>query len=177
MRRIKVPTTAFVQPKGLPVSNKDAMEEVITTKAIELVESKQEEIEQKVEETADKVLDNVQENTQEVADKIEDVVEKISKPVADLIDKIDDIPVVKEVLDNITGSLVEQVDGRVFSCSCFGFLWSLRITRNNPQPVPSKSKETENKPSEQPSQDVKVEEQPPSSTPSETPVKDTSVSA
>lgn len=193
MRRIKVPTTAFVQPKGLQVSNKDAVmekvvneqivekvTEVVNEKAIELVESKSEEIEKKVEETTDKVLDTVQENTQEVAEKIEDAIEKVSKPIADLIDKIDDNPAVKEVLENITDSIVEQVDGRVFSCSCFGFLWSLQITRNKKNTPPSKSKDAESKSSESPVQSVEVKEQPSSSTPSETqsvdPVKDTSVS-
>lgn len=181
MRRIKVPTTAFVQPKGLPVSNKDAMENIVSEKAIELVESKSEEIEKKVEETTDKVLDTVQENTQEVAEKIEDAVEKATKPIADLIDKIDDNPAVKEVIDNITESIVEQVDGRVFSCSCFGFLWSLQITRNKKDTPPSTQKDAENKSSELPVQNVEVKEQPQSSTPSEVqvvdPVKDTSVSA
>lgn len=189
MRRIGYQKPAFVQPKGLSTTNKDAMNkeevvekvtEVVSEKAIELVESKAEEIEKKVEETTDKVLDTVQENTQAVADKVEDAVEKIAKPVTDLIDKIDDNPVVKEVLDNIAESIVEQVDGRVFSCSCFGWLLSLQITRKNQKPSPSKSEVTENKSSEQPSQSVVVKEEPHSKTPSESqssdPVKETSAS-
>jgi hypothetical protein len=185
MRRIKVQTPAFIQPKGLPAINKDAMDkvkEVVTEKAVELVEQKAEEVEKKVEETADKVLDTVQENTQVVADKVEDAIETVTKPITDLIDKLDDNPAVKKVIDGISESIVEQVDGRVFSCSLFGWLFALRITRKTPQSSPTKSEETENKPSSSPPQHEEVKESLPPTPPSQTetspnPPKDTSASS
>lgn len=130
MRRTKAQSPAFVQPKGLQVSNKDAvMEKVNDIVTVELVEKKVEEVEKKVEETTDKVLDTVQETSQQVADKIEDSVEKIAKPLTDVIDKLDDDPRVKVVLDSVTDAVSEQLDGREISCGCFGWMFALRITR------------------------------------------------
>jgi hypothetical protein len=177
MRRIPYPKPAFVQPKGLSPSNKDAMDkvvaeqvkEVVTEKAIELVEQKAEEVEKKVEETADKVLDTVQENTQAVADKIEDAVEKATKPVADLIDKLDDDPRVKAVIDNVTDAVAEQLDGREFSCGCFGWMFALRITRKNLQPSPSKSEAIDSKLPELPPQREEAKEPPQPTPPAEAP--------
>jgi vacuolar-type H+-ATPase subunit H len=120
------------------------MEEIkvqVTEKVVEQLEQKSEEVEKKVEETVDKVLDSVEETTQKVADE---VVTSAVKPVADLIDKIDDDPRVKAVLDNITSGIVEQVDGRMFSCFCLGFDFSLRISRRTPAPPQTKSAETQN---------------------------------
>ena len=189
MRRIKAQSPAFIQPKGLPVSNKDAMEEVVkekvtevvTEKAVELIESKTEEIEKKVEETADKVLDTVQENTQKVADKIEDVVEQAAKPLTDLIDKLDDNPAVKKVLDGIGESIVEQVDGREFSCFCFGWALALKISRKRPQSSPSTPSVIDSKLPELPPLPEVAKETPPPTAPvesqSEAPSKETSASA
>lgn len=189
MRRITYPKPAFVQPKGLSRTNKDAMdkvvtekvEELVTEKAVELIESKSEDVEKKVEETTDKVLDTVQENTQAVADKVEDVVEKVAKPLTDIIDKLDDNPQVKKVLDGITDSVVAQVDGREFSCSLFGWLFALRITRKSPQPSPSKSEVSESKLPELPPPREAVKESPPANPPAESqsspaPPTETSVS-
>lgn len=144
------------------------VEKVNSTITVELVEQKVEEVEQKVEETADKVLDIVQEKTQAAATKVEDAVEKVAKPVTDLIDKIDDDPRVKAVLDSVTGAVAEQIDGRVFSCGCFGWMFALRITRKTPQPSPSKSEVTESKQPESPLQHVEVKESPQPSPPVET---------
>ena len=188
MRRTEVQSPAFVQPKGLQVSNKDAVmekvndvvvekvNEVISEKAVELVEQKTEEIEKTVEDTTDKVLDTVQENTQKVADKIEE----IAKPVTDLIDKLDDNPVVKKVLDTVTESVAEQLDGREFSCGCFGWLFALRITRKTRQSAPSTPAALDSKLPELPPQHEEVKESPPPKAPaeaqSETPSKDAYVS-
>lgn len=169
MRRIKVQSPAFVQPKGLQVTNKDAMEkvddivvekvkEVISEKAIELVEAKSEEIEKKVEDVTDKALDTVQENTQKVADKIEDAVEAAAKPLTDLIDKLDDNPAVKKVLDGVSESIVEQVDGREFSCFCFGWGLSLKISRKRPETSPSTPSAIDSKLPELPPQSEAVKE-------------------
>ena len=187
MRRIKVQSPAFVQPKGLPTINKDAMDkdkvaEIINEKAVELVESKAEEIEKKVEETADKVLDDIQENTQKVADKVEDVIENVTKPLSDLIDKLDDNPAIKKLMDGISESIVEQVDGRVFSCSLFGWLFALRITRKTPQSSPAKPEVIESKQSSSLPQHEEVKESLPTNPPShietsQSPPKETSVSS
>lgn len=184
MRRIRAPTAAFVQPKGLPVSNKDAMDKVVekvnNIVTVELVAAKVEEVETKVEETTDKVLDSVQENTQAVADKVEDSIEKGAKPLTDLIDKVDDDPRVNAVLDGFTSAVAEQVDGRVFSCGCFGWLFALRITRKVPPTAPSTPAVTESKLPESTPQHEEVKEWSPPKAPaesqSETPAKETSVS-
>jgi hypothetical protein len=107
--------------------------EEIKEKILEVVEQQSEQVADKIEEQTDKVLDTVQENTQEVAEKIEEVVEQAVKPLTDLIDKLDDDPRVKAVIDNVTEGIVQQVDGRDFSCFCFGLFWSLRISRKKPQ--------------------------------------------
>lgn len=104
-------------------------------------------IESKIEEVTVKV--------DEVLDKIENTEIKVEEPkfLTDLIDKIDDIPVVKETIEN----LVEVVDGRVFTCSCWSWVLTLRITRKNNQPVPPKSEENLNKSEEKPSHDTPQE--------------------
>jgi hypothetical protein len=139
------------------VFNKDAMEEIkvqVTEKVVDAVEQKTEEVEKKV----DEALDAVQENTQKVADKIESAVEAAAKPITDLIDKLDDDPKVKAVLDNITSGIVEQVDGREFSCFCFGFDWSLRIARRTPAPSPTTPAATESTESKTPTQSTQKAE-------------------
>lgn len=178
MRHTKVQSPAFVQPKGLPVSNKDAvMEKVNDIITVELVEQKVEEVEKRVEETTDKVLDTVQENTQKVADKVE----AAAKPVTDLIDKLDDDPRMKAVLDGITESVAEQLDGREFSCGCFGWIFALRITRKTHQSSQSTPEAIDNKLPELPPQPEEVKElsqaKSPAETQSDSPSKETSVSA
>lgn len=145
----------------------------------ELVEKKTEEIEKKAAETTDKVLDDVQANTQKVADKVEDVVEKAAKPLTDLVDKLDDNPHVKKVLDGVTESIVQQVDGREFSCFCFGLGLSLRISRKSRQSSPSKVEGLDNRLPKLPSLNAKAKEVHPSKVvvrrPSAAPVGKTSV--
>lgn len=172
MRRIGPQKPAFVQPKGLPTTNKDAMNkvvtEVVTEKAVELVEQKTEEIEKKVEETTDKVLDTVQENTQAVADKVEDAVEKVLEPMTDVVKKLEENPEVKKVIDTLTESVAEQVDGREFSCSLFGWLFALRITRKSRQTSPSTPSVTESKLPELPLPREEAKESPPPKAQTET---------
>jgi hypothetical protein len=182
MRRIGSPKPAFVQPKGLSSINKDAMEKVNDLVTVERVEETMKPVEKKVEETTDKVLDTLQESTQTVADKVEDVVEKVVKPLTDVLDKLDDDPRVKAVLDGITESVVEQIDGRVFSCGCFGWMFALRITRKQPQSSPSKEAVLDNKLPELPPQHEEVKESSPPKAPEEirsetTPSTETSASA
>lgn len=168
MRRIGRPKPAFVQPKGLSPSNKDAMEKMNDV-VVQAVEEKSKEVEKAVGEKTDKVLDTVQDNTQKVADKVEDVVEKVAKPLTDIIDKLDDDPRVKKVLDEVTESVVQQVDGREFSCFCFGLKLSLRITRKTPQLSPSKPSAIDNKLPALPSQHGAVAERRPSKVPAQKP--------
>jgi len=149
--------------------DKVVVEKVNDIITVELVEQKVEEVEKKVEETADKVLDTVQENTQAVADKLEDTVEKATKPVTDLIDKLDDDPRVKAVVDGVTDAVADQLDGREFSCGCFGWMFALRIARKNPQPSPSKSEAIDNKLPELPPQREEAKELPQPTPPAEAP--------
>jgi len=186
MRRIGSPKPAFVQPKGLSSINKDAMENIIQEKVndivtVELVEEKLEEVEKKVEETTDKVLDSLQDGTQAAADKIEDTVEKAAKPLTDLIDKLDDDPRVKAVIDGLTDSVAEQLDGRVFSCGCFGWMFALRIARKGRQTSPSTPAVLDSKLPELPPPDEAVKEWSPPKAPVEPqsekiPATETSVS-
>lgn len=152
----------------------EKVNEVVT---VELVEQKTEEVEKKVEEAADKVLDTVQENSQKVAEKVEETIEKVAKPVTDLIDKD---PRVKAVLDGVSESVAEQLDGREISCGCFGWMFALRITRKGQSSAPSKPSVLDSKLPELPPQHEEAKESPPSKPPaesqSEAPSKETSVS-
>jgi hypothetical protein len=160
---------------------KAVIEKVNEIVTVELVEQKLDEVEKKVDEVTDKVLDSVQDGAQGVADTVEDVVEKVAKPLTDLLDKIDDDPRVKAVLDGITDSVAEQIDGRVVSCGCFGWLFALRITRNRPPSSPSTASVIDNKLPELPPLREAVTESPPSipvaDTPSEKPTTETVASA
>jgi hypothetical protein len=118
-------------------SKKDEVLEQVTVQ----IEEKKEEISQKVDEVADKVEEVVEKAGEEVGKKLEEA----AKPIADLIDKLDDNPQVAKALDIVGDVLEEQLNGRELSCSCFGWLVALRISRRNPPPPPSKSEETPQK--------------------------------
>lgn len=123
--------------------------ETISEKAIELVEEKKEEIIEKVEEQLESKKEEVGKKVDQVENTIEQTAEAIGDKLEAIVDKLDDNPQVAkalEVLDNVLGN---QVDGREVTCSCFSWLFVLRITRKNPPTVPSKPVETENKPSSQ----------------------------
>ena len=94
---------------------------------MEKVESKAEEIGDKVGEIADKELTKLEEKVEDLLNTINKKAEEseVVKQVEAVIDKWDDNPMVKEV----TESVIEQVDGRVVSCFCFGWNLSLRIDR------------------------------------------------
>lgn len=94
---------------------------------MEKVESKAEEIGDKVGEIVDKELTKLEEKVEDLLNTINKKVEEseVVKQVEAVIDKWDDNPMVKEVSE----SVIEQVDGRVVSCFCFGWNLSLRINR------------------------------------------------
>lgn len=138
MQHIKVQSPAFIQPKGLSVSNKDAMEnvnDIVVNKVVEVVDKVVEVVDSKVEEVTDKALDVAEDGLQKAVEVVGDTV---VKPIADLLDNISDNPIVQGVVDRITDSIAEQVDGRVFSCFCLGWGLSLKISRKRPQPTQSK---------------------------------------
>lgn len=127
---------------------------------VELVESKKEEIIEKITDQikdkkdeivkkADDVLDNsetvVEKSVEEVGKKIEEV----AKPILDLIESN---PQIASIID----SVVDQVNGREISCSCWGFLWSLHITRKTHHNLPSKFEETQNKLKSQPALNIRT---------------------
>lgn len=109
------------------------MEEIVKDKVMDAVRGKAGEVSkvagEKVGEVTDKVLDSAEETVEKSAEAVADKIEKAAKPLTDLIDKIDDDPAVKQVLDSIGNAFVTEVDGRDFSCFCFGWNVSLKITR------------------------------------------------
>jgi hypothetical protein len=120
---------------------KDAMEKVQ-----EIVSQNSEAIEKKVEEVMEQKAEEIDKKVDEAEVKLEAVAEKAADEIEKKVDEILDVapPEVKKVLDIVGSNLVEVVDGRDFSCFCFGFLVSLRITRKDKKSSPSKSEETLN---------------------------------
>lgn len=164
---------AFIAQKGFSTPSKDAMEskieEIVTEKAVELIESKKDEILEKVAEQLEEKKEEIEQKVDEVADKAEETIEtaaeeiskkleEAAKPLTDLIDKLDDNPQIAAVLEGI----VTQVDGREITCSCFGWLFALRISRKRADSPPTKSEEIAKVDIASPSQDsVAKEEVPP----------------
>lgn len=129
----------------------ESKKEEVLEKAVEKLEEKKEEI--------DKKIDQVEESVEKAADEAAKKLEEAAKPVTDIIDKLDDNAQVAQALDFIG----DQFDGREFSCSCFGWLVALRISRKSKATPPSKSEEIQKIEIASPSQDSKVpEERPPS---------------
>lgn len=135
--------------------------EVVTEKAVELIESKKEEILDKIEEVAEQKVDAAETAVEEAASDLGKKLEELAAPVADLIDKLDDNPQVAAAIE----SLVTQVDGREVSCSCFGFLFALRITRKSKTTPPAKPEDTPKIEIVLPSQDSQVKEELPPKAP------------
>lgn len=154
---------AFIAQKGFSAPSKDAMEQ-ISEKAVEIIESKKEEVIEKVGEQLEEKKEEIAEKVDEVADKAEEVVEKaaadVSKKIEEaakpLTDLIDNNPHVAEVLDTIG----DQFDGREVSCSCFDWLFVLRISRKTKATPPSKSEEKPKEEKAVSSQDVQVKVEP-----------------
>jgi hypothetical protein len=149
--------------------SKDAMADVvieiveskkdeIANKALEQLESKKEEISEKAEELANKAEQSIETTVEDAGKKIEDTVNSI-------IDKIDDNPQIAKAVDVVENIIGDQLDGREVSCSCFGFLWLLRITRKNNRSAPSKSEESPNKPLPEPTRSAHTSESPQTSSP------------
>lgn len=111
----------------------ESKKEEVFERAVEEIEKKEEEIEKKV----DEVEVVIETKIEEVVNKLEEV----SKPVLDILDKIDDNPQVAKALEMVA----EQFDGREINCSCFSWLFVLRISRKNRQTPQTKPVETENK--------------------------------
>lgn len=166
MQHTKHLRRAFIEHKGFLTSSKDAMEnkvqEVVSEKVIDLVEEKREEIIEAVvgkiegqKEEIERKVDQVEETVEKAADEVGKKLEEVAKPITDIIDKLDDNPQIARALDIIG----DQFDGREISCSCFGWLFALRIARKTSHSSPAKLEETLQKtPTVQPSQHSKVTE-------------------
>jgi hypothetical protein len=129
---------AFIAQKGFSTPSKDAMENVLTEKAVELIEAKvAEQLEEKKEEIAE-VADKTEEAVEKVANEIG---KKLEEPIAAIIDKLDDNPQIAKALDIVENVIEDQLDGREISCSCFGWLVALRISRKTQATPPSKPEE------------------------------------
>lgn len=113
-------------------------------KVQEVLSQNSEAIEKKVEEVMEQKAEEIDKKVDEAEVKIEAAAEKAADELEKKVDEIMDAapPEVQKVLDIVASNLVEVVDGRDFSCSCFGFLVSLRITRKDKKSSPSKSEET-----------------------------------
>jgi hypothetical protein len=128
-------------------------DEILEAAVVQL-EDKKDEIEKKVDEVADKAEDVIEKVAEEVGKKVEDAVMSV-------IDKLDDNPQVAKVLDVVEDAVIKQLDGREVTCSCFGWLVALRITRKIRASPPSKSEDVQPKTvTASPSQDSKAEELP-----------------
>jgi hypothetical protein len=172
---------AFIAQKGFLTPSKDAMEdkvkEVISEKVTELVESKKDEVVEKVlekiedkkeelEKKVDEVADNTEKAVEKVAEDLGKKLEEASKPLADIIDKLDDNPQIAKAIDVVGDAIVSQIDGREISCSCFGWLVALRISRKSKEILPSKPEETVQKIQiASPSQNSKEQEERPPNPP------------
>jgi hypothetical protein len=156
--------------------------EVVSEKAVELVESKAEEIGDKVGSVADKELDKLEEKIKDFSNTIETHIKELEavKKIEDIIDKIDDDPRVKAAIDTVTDAVGDQFDGREFSCGCFGWGLSLKISRKSRVKSPSTPLVIDNKLPELPSLPEVAKESLPPKTPSESqsvdPVEQTSAS-
>ena len=108
------------------------MADVVSEKVIEIVEEKKEEIKERVKSEADKELDKVEEKVQDLLDTINGHLKEVeaAKDVAP--------PAVKKVIDLVEEGIIEEVDGRVFSCFCLGWNLALRISRKKTPSSPTK---------------------------------------
>ena len=142
--------------------------EVVEQKIKDVVAQHSDQIESAVEDKVEQVIkdkaDEINAELDKVEDKVESTIEKVGDSIEKKVDELVPEPL-KNVLDIAESNLAEVVDGRVFSCSLFGFLLSLRITRKNPKSSPSKSEETSNKVPSQPALNIRIPEIPRSTSP------------
>ena len=111
----------------------------------------------KVEAIVETKVEEVTVKLDEVLDKVEEV--KIEKPeiIEKIIDKLDDIAIVKDAIENV----VEVVDGRKFSCFCWGWILTVQISQKKKDPVlPKPVEESPKKEEEKPSQQTPPEKSP-----------------
>lgn len=130
---------AFVEQKGFSLINKYAMADIV----VELVESKKEVVVEKVLEQVEAKKEVLEKKVDEVADKAEAAIEKagdeIGKKAEAILDKLDDNPHIAKAIDVLDDIVGDELNNREISCSCFGWLVALRITRKTqkkPQATP-----------------------------------------
>jgi hypothetical protein len=147
----------------------------------EVVEQKIEELKEKLNDKLDEIVVKIEEKasdvTDEVLDKTQDAVadatEKASDAVVAAIESNETIQKIealiesnsqaKAAVESIESAFVKEVDGRVFNCGCFGWLFSLRITRQNKKTPPATSSPKTDK--DQPLQSTQVSEWSPPKSP------------
>jgi len=97
--------------------------------------------------SVDEVTEKVVEQTAVALDQVQTVVEdttaKVSESITAAIESnsvvqkvdalIDSNPEVKAAVDKLEAKLVEVVDGKSFTCWCFGWWWTLKINRRDPR--------------------------------------------
>lgn len=94
----------------------------------------------KIEEVVETKVEEVTVKLDDVLDKVQEVTIEEPKVIEKIVDKLDDVPVINEAMKN----MVEVIDGRAFTCSCWGWLFVLRISRKARNIPPSKSEEKTN---------------------------------
>lgn len=119
---------------------------VIEQKIKETLDDKLDEVIVKVEEKASEVTDAVLDKTQ---DAVADATEKASNAVVAAVESNETVKKIealiesnsqaKAAVESVQSAFVKEVDGRIFNCGCFGWLFSLRITRQNKKTPPATS--------------------------------------
>lgn len=112
---------------------------------VELVESKKDEVIEKVLEQVEAKKEELSEKVDEVADTAEAAIETaaddLGKKMESIVDKLDDNVHIAKALDVLDDVIGDQLDGREISCSCFGWLVALRMSRKRRTTPPSKSED------------------------------------
>lgn len=121
----------------------------------ELIETKVEEVKEqivaKIEEIVPKVEEKIAEVTGDAVVKAQTAVEDTTKKASDavlaavesnaVVQKVEALiesnPQAKAAVEKVGAALVKEVDGRMFTCWCFGWWWSLKITGQDPRKVPA----------------------------------------
>ena len=100
-------------------------------------------VEEKVVELAPKVVELTDAAVVQTQAVVEDTTQKVSDAVTAAVESsavvqkvealIESNPEVKVAAKKLEAALVKEVDGRMFTCWCFGWWWSLKITGRDPR--------------------------------------------
>jgi hypothetical protein len=116
------------------------MDSAIVVDKVEEVVAK---LEEKVVELAPKVVELTDAALVQTQSVVEDTTQKVSDAVTAAVESnvvvqkvealIESNPEVKAAVEKLEAALVKEIDGRMFTCWCFGWWWSLKITGRDPR--------------------------------------------